>query len=74
MKQISGQELAKLVEARGWMLLRIHGSHHIYGKSGSNVRLSIPIHGNENLKRGLAAHLIKLAGIEESDLSLHAAH
>lgn len=64
MKQISGHQLAKLLEARGWKLMR----HHIYGKSGSNVRLSIPIHGNQNLKRGLAAHLIKLSGIEESDI------
>ena len=68
MKQISGHELTKLVEAHGWKLLRIHGSHHIYGKSGSNVRLAIPIHGNQALKRGLAAHLIKLAGLEESDI------
>jgi len=47
---------------------RMHGSHHIYGKEGSEVRLSIPIHGNQALKRGLAAHLIKLAGLEEGDL------
>ena len=68
MKQISGRELAKLIEAHGWKLLRMHGSHHIYGKEGSEVRLSIPIHGNQALKRGLAAHLIKLAGLEEGDL------
>jgi hypothetical protein len=30
--------------------------------------VSIPIHGNQALKRGLAAHLIKLAGLEEGDL------
>ncbi len=35
MKSVSGKELAKLVERRGWELLRIHGSHHIYGKAGS---------------------------------------
>lgn len=49
-------------------LLRVHGSHHIYGKPGSTVRLSIPVHGNQPLKRGLLAHLTKLAGIEENDL------
>lgn len=42
MKSVSGKELAKLVERHGWELLRIHGSHHIYGKKGSTVRLSIP--------------------------------
>jgi len=67
-KQLSGKELATIVERHGWNLLRVHGSHHIYGKLGSTVRLSIPVHGNQPLKRGLLAHLAKLAGLEESDL------
>jgi len=41
MKSVSGKELAKLVELHGWVLLRIKGSHHIYGKTGSTVQLSI---------------------------------
>jgi predicted RNA binding protein YcfA (HicA-like mRNA interferase family) len=68
MKSVSGKELAKLVERHGWGLLRVHGSHHIYGKEGSVVRLSIPIHGNAALKVGLLKHLMKLAGLQESDL------
>ena len=68
MRQLSGKELARIVERRGWNLLRVHGSHHIYGKVGSTVRLSIPVHGNQRLKRGLLAHLMKVAGLEESDL------
>ena len=50
------------------MLLRVHGSHHIYGKEGSVVRLSVPIHGNKPLKAGLLLHLAKLAGITEEEL------
>ena len=68
MKQISGKELARLVAARGWALLRVHGSHHIYGQAGSIVRLSIPIHGNRALKLGLLKHLLKQAGLSEADL------
>ena len=49
MKSISGKDLARAVEKRGWTLLRINGSHHIHGKEGSVVRLSIPIHGNHGL-------------------------
>lgn len=64
MKPITGQQLAKLLEKHGWTLLRVHGSHHVYGKSGSNVRLSVPIHENERLKIGLQIHLMKLAGLE----------
>jgi predicted RNA binding protein YcfA (HicA-like mRNA interferase family) len=68
MKALSGKELARLVEGRGWQLLRVHGSHHIYGKSGNIVRLSIPMHGNKPLKIGLLKHLLKMAGLQESDL------
>jgi predicted RNA binding protein YcfA (HicA-like mRNA interferase family) len=53
MKVLSGREFARLVERRGWRLLRVDGSHHIYGKPGSVVRLSIPIHANRPLKLGL---------------------
>lgn len=33
MKPISGKKFAKVLEQNGWKLLRIHGSHHIYGKA-----------------------------------------
>ncbi|HVA00259.1 MAG TPA: type II toxin-antitoxin system HicA family toxin [Terriglobia bacterium] len=68
MKSLAGKDLARVVERHGWQLLRIHGSHHIYGKPGNVVRLSIPIHGNKPLKTGLLRHLLKMAGLEESDL------
>ena len=68
MKAISGRDFARLIERRGWRLLRIAGSHHIYGKAGSVVRLSIPVHGNRPLKVGLLRHLAKLAEISDEDL------
>lgn len=68
MRPIPGREFARLVERRGWQLLRVNGSHHIYGKPGSVVRLSIPIHGNRPLKRGLLRHLAKLAEISDEEL------
>jgi predicted RNA binding protein YcfA (HicA-like mRNA interferase family) len=43
MKSISGKEFAKAIERHGWSLLRIQSSHHIYGKEGSDIRLSVPI-------------------------------
>ena len=63
MKSLSGKDLAKLLEQRGWVLRRVHGSHHIYMKPDSKVRLSVPIHANQSLKTGLLRHLLKMAGI-----------
>jgi predicted RNA binding protein YcfA (HicA-like mRNA interferase family) len=68
MKVLSGKKVAKLLERRGWDLLRVQGSHHIYGKPGSIVRLSVPIHGNQPLKTGLLKHLLKLAEIPEDEI------
>jgi predicted RNA binding protein YcfA (HicA-like mRNA interferase family) len=64
MKSLSGRDFARLIEQRGWKLLRVAGSHHIYGKSGNVVRLSVPIHGSRPLKIGLLRHLAKLADVE----------
>ena len=69
MKPLSGRDFARLVERRGWRLLRISGSHHIYGKSGSVARLSIPIHGNRSLKIGLLRHPAKLAEIPDEEFN-----
>ncbi len=68
MKSVSGRDFARIIERRGWTLLRVSGSHHIYGKGGSVVRLSIPIHGNKPLKTGLLQHLAKLAELSGDDL------
>ena len=32
------------------------------------VRISVPVHGDATLKRGLQRHLMKLGGIDESEL------
>ncbi len=32
MKSVSGKEFARILERYGWTLLRVNGSHHIYGK------------------------------------------
>jgi predicted RNA binding protein YcfA (HicA-like mRNA interferase family) len=42
MTSLSGRDFARVIERHGWRLLRVNGSHHIYGKPGSVVRLSIP--------------------------------
>jgi predicted RNA binding protein YcfA (HicA-like mRNA interferase family) len=67
-KPVSGKAFAKAVERKGWSLLRVAGSHHIYGKAGEVARLSIPIHGNNALKLGLQRSLMKIAGLQDGDL------
>jgi predicted RNA binding protein YcfA (HicA-like mRNA interferase family) len=65
---ISGKDFAKTLERNGWKLLRINGSHHIYGKLGQTARLTVPVHGNQSLKTGLMRSLLKAASLTEDDL------
>jgi predicted RNA binding protein YcfA (HicA-like mRNA interferase family) len=48
MRYISGKEFAKILEQNGWKLLRINGSHHIYGKPNKNLSNSIANHATGN--------------------------
>lgn len=57
-------EMCRLVEAKGWTLERIKGSHHIYSKIGERKILSVPVHGRQTLKPGLANRLARDAGVE----------
>lgn len=68
MKSVTGRAFIRLLEARGWELARVHGSHHIYRKPGEVERISVPVHGSTTLKKGLQAHLMKVAGIAPDEL------
>ncbi|MCY4042509.1 MAG: type II toxin-antitoxin system HicA family toxin, partial [Candidatus Dadabacteria bacterium] len=40
MKAVSGKRFCRVLEKKEWELRRINGSHHIYAKSGMDVRIS----------------------------------
>jgi predicted RNA binding protein YcfA (HicA-like mRNA interferase family) len=68
MKAISGKQMCKVSQAKGWQLTRVTGSHHVFVTSGQNTRISVPVHGNQDLKIGLQRAIMKLAGIREDEL------
>jgi predicted RNA binding protein YcfA (HicA-like mRNA interferase family) len=67
-KQVSGKELARVIQRKGWTLARIKGSHHIFVMAGRRERVVIPIHGNQPLKIGLLRSLMKIAELSEEEL------
>ncbi len=69
MKSVSGGEFARILEKKGWTRRRISGSHHIYAKEGNPARISLPVHAGKSLKLGLLRRLMKVAGIDERELS-----
>jgi predicted RNA binding protein YcfA (HicA-like mRNA interferase family) len=68
MKQVSGKELARILQKRGWVFVRSKGSHYIFTKDGRQERIVITIHGNYPLKIGLLRSLMKIAELEERDV------
>jgi predicted RNA binding protein YcfA (HicA-like mRNA interferase family) len=68
LKSISEKKFCKLLEKKGWQCARVTGSHHIFIKQGRTVRLSVPVHGNKDIKTGLLRALMKMAEIEENEL------
>lgn len=68
MKSISGKQMAKLVEQKGWKLIRVNGSHHIFTKEGRMERVVVPVHGNQTLKIGLQRALMKIIPLQADEL------
>jgi len=68
LKALTGKAFCRLLEKHNWRLKRIKGSHHIYAKDDTLERISVPVHGNKTLKRGLQRHFMKISGMEESEL------
>ena len=68
MKTVTGKEFSRILQSRDWQLRRRKGSHRIYTRAGISARISEPVHGSSDLKRGLQGRLMKIARINESDL------
>lgn len=68
MKSISGKDLCGLPEKKGWQLKKIHGSHNVYMMAGRKERVSVPVHGNKDLKVGMLRSIMKIARISENEL------
>ncbi|MDE9454610.1 type II toxin-antitoxin system HicA family toxin [Xenorhabdus bovienii] len=60
---MSSYELIKKIKARGWVLVRINGSHHVFEKNGEIHPIVIP-HPRKDLALGTLRKLLKQAGLK----------
>ncbi len=54
---MKARELMQRFEQAGWKLVRVCGSHHLYGKKG--ITFFVPFHGSKDLKIGLVRAALK---------------
>jgi predicted RNA binding protein YcfA (HicA-like mRNA interferase family) len=59
--------MCRILEKRGWHLDRVNGSHHIYIHAGGG-RVSVPVHGNADLKPGTQRNIMRDTGLTDADL------
>lgn len=60
---LTGKEMLKLLKKNGWKEIRQEGSHHIMSKNGY-PNISVPVHSNRDLKKGIEQALLKEAGLK----------
>jgi predicted RNA binding protein YcfA (HicA-like mRNA interferase family) len=65
---VSGKRFCKALERQGCVLIRINGSHYIYGHRDSTLVLPVPVHRNTDLPTGTQRALMRLSGLVDADL------
>lgn len=56
-------ELVRLLEAKGFKLVKHKGSVRYYGKPGSDRLIRVDYHGSREVPRGTCQAILKTAGI-----------
>ena len=57
MPRVSGREMVRFLEARGFSVLRVRGSHHVMASKEKHT--SVPVHGNQSLKTGTMRKILR---------------
>jgi len=64
---LTPKELIKILENNGFVLKRIHGSHHYYIHSVTGKITVVPMH-NKDLAKGTLHAILKQAGIDKTEI------
>jgi len=56
-------DLIKRLQADGWVLRNVKGSHHVFTHPSKPGHISVP-HPRKDLGAGLAAKILKQAGLQ----------
>jgi predicted RNA binding protein YcfA (HicA-like mRNA interferase family) len=59
---MTGKDVVAKLKAQGWVLSRVHGSHHVLSKNGKAV--PVPVHGSRDLGAGLLAAIQRQSGVK----------
>jgi predicted RNA binding protein YcfA (HicA-like mRNA interferase family) len=61
---LNGQQIIKALQRDGFELVRVSGSHYMLRKPGKSLcKVSVPVHGSQDLPPGTVRSIIKQAGL-----------
>ena len=60
---VNSRELIRLLEADGWRLVRVRGSHHQFAHPTKRGTVTVP-HPRKDLGTGLVAAILRQAGLK----------
>jgi predicted RNA binding protein YcfA (HicA-like mRNA interferase family) len=67
---ISGKRLVQLLQRQGFITERIVGSHHVLMDPTDHSRtVTVPVHGNKDLKPGTLRSIIRQTGFTLEEFS-----
>ena len=58
---MTGTQVAARLKEAGWVLVRVHGSHHVFGKDGRIC--PVPVHGKSDIPAGTLASIRRITGV-----------
>ena len=67
MKPVTPAQMMKLLQAHGWSVARITGSHFIFSHPDKAIVIPVPNHSRD-LRQGTQASIMKAAGISREEL------
>jgi predicted RNA binding protein YcfA (HicA-like mRNA interferase family) len=56
---ISAQKLIRVLKKKGFILQRIHGSHHIFIEPNKHLMVVVPVHKGKDLGKGITRAILK---------------
>lgn len=68
MKTVKVKAVISVLEAKGWINVRMRGDHRIFRKDGEPRPIPVPGWLNDDLAIGTLKSILKQAGISESEL------
>ena len=61
---LNGHQIIKAMQRDGFEVVRVSGSHHMLRKPGKSLcKVSVPVHGSQDLPPGTVRSIIKQAGL-----------